>query len=495
MKIQTYGELLRRIQLNQNRIAHQMYTYPDVLEHISEWSGDFEGRTILSLCCLYSIVEDDQKEKVKAQVQAIIEHLDEKTNEFGYLGKPFDENAVDEQQLSGHSWFLRGLCEYYRLFGDEKVFKRIESISDNYLSLLGKSYQNYPDCERGDGGVDGHLTKVVREGWLLSTDIGCAFIMLDGITDAYSVLLTEKLKSVIEIMIKRFTEFDLVKFNFQTHATLSATRGLLRFYKLTGNSEYLEISKKIFQLYTAYGMTLNYANYNWFGKPLWTEPCAIVDSLIVTSQLYAYTKETEYLKYFNRIYLNAIPTSQRINGGAGCEKCLTEQYDGIKIHMYEAYFCCTMRFAEGLKCLVNFQCVKDSEGVLIPYYNDFVCECEDFNISLRKTGNNEKGNIEINVKADTPIKLSLYVPTNTQFNGAGEYKNGLYVIENAIGDIVIEYSSPVCSESRMGHSVLFTGDVLLSRKNNDKKFTPIGSYIDMKSVEEEEQSIQYFWND
>ena len=73
--------------------------------------------------------------------------------------------------------------------------------------------------------------------------------------------------------------------------------------------------------------------------------------------------------------------------------------------MYEAYFCCTMRFAEGLKCLNSFQCVRNSDGILIPYFNDFDCECEDFNISFRKIGNNEKGKIEINVKTDTPIKL------------------------------------------------------------------------------------------
>ena len=39
---------------------------------------------------------------------------------------------------------------------------------------------------------------------------------------------------------------------------------------------------------------------------------------------------------------------QRSNGGAGPNKCVKEDQPILKISMYEAAFCCTMRYAEGL---------------------------------------------------------------------------------------------------------------------------------------------------
>ena len=43
-------------------------------------------------------------------------------------------------------------------------------------------------------------------------------------------------------------------------------------------------------------MTATYENYNWFGnghKETWTEPCAVVDSLILALELYRLTKDVD----------------------------------------------------------------------------------------------------------------------------------------------------------------------------------------------------------
>ena len=40
--------------------------------------------------------------------------------------------------------------------------------------------------------------------------------------------------------------------------------------------------------------------------------------------------------------------AQRINGGAGPNTCVTKTNKVLKVSMYEAHFCCTMRYAEGL---------------------------------------------------------------------------------------------------------------------------------------------------
>ena len=96
-------------------------------------------------------------------------------------------------------------------------------------------------------------------------------------------------------------------------------------------------------------MTLTYENFNWFGRPdTWTEPCAVVDSLILAIELYKITGETQYKKYARRIWFNGLQFCLRGNGGAGPNACVTEEQPFLRVSMYDAVQCCTMRYADGL---------------------------------------------------------------------------------------------------------------------------------------------------
>lgn len=105
-------------------------------------------------------------------------------------------------------------------------------------------------------------------------------------------------------------------------------------------------------------MTYTYQKFNWFGKgDTWTEPCAIVDSIMLAVMLYEATKKEEYRTYAVRIYFNGFATLQRPNGGAGTDTTVSESTDELKCDLYEAYFCCTMRLAEGLWFVDKYQSV------------------------------------------------------------------------------------------------------------------------------------------
>ena len=99
------------------------------------------------------------------------------------------------------------------------------------------------------------------------------------------------------------------------------------------------------------GMTFTYQNLNWWCRPdTWTEPCAIVDSLMLALELYKATKDETYRKTAARIYHNGFSTLQRDNGGAGTDTLVTADspWDYLKARTYEAHFCCSMRLSEGL---------------------------------------------------------------------------------------------------------------------------------------------------
>ncbi|MBE6590599.1 MAG: hypothetical protein E7646_00990 [Ruminococcaceae bacterium] len=343
-------ELQKRIELNLSRLKDDPYYRIEKVfaRKDYDWYGDKEGRALLSFVSHYKI----SKEKIPCMEQMMAQ-MEERTNEKLFFG-PIFTDRIHEQQLSGHSWLLRGLCEYYEQFESPFALKMIRSVCDGlYLPTKGK-YQSYPVDRSGnpDGGVSGKSGLEINS-WILSTDVGCAFMSIDGLSHAYKILSDPDLKKLLDEMIGVYLAIDKKALKVQTHCTLTAARGMMRMYELCGEKAYLDGAKAIYDLYTKDGgMTLSYQNANWWGRhDSWTEPCAIVDSLMLSCMLYKAEKKEEYRRTAARIYHNGLASSQRANGGAGTDTVVSLESGGVDtLHskMYEAYFCCTMRLSEGL---------------------------------------------------------------------------------------------------------------------------------------------------
>lgn len=339
------NELRERIGKNRERLNESYYQIGEVFQPKDyEWPGDKEGRALLAFVSHYRI----DKTKIPCMDQMIAK-LPSVTNRYLYFG-PEENDAIYEQQLSGHSWYLRGLCEYYEQFGGEKVMKILKSTVEHlYYPTIGK-FKSYPTKRtESDGGVSGH-SALVLNGWELSSDVGCAFMSIDGLSHYYSITKDKKTKLLLEEMTDCFISIDKFEIKAQTHCSLTAARGMLRMYMLEKDEKYLNGAINIFSLYINKGMTYTYQNFNWWGRgDTWTEPCAIVDSLMLAVTLYKITGNEEYRRIGARIFHNGFATLQRPNGGAGTDTTVSENTHILKPLMYEAFFCCTMRLAEGLR--------------------------------------------------------------------------------------------------------------------------------------------------
>lgn len=206
--ISAIGELKERIQRNKQRLDCEEYSAPKVFELGAAWPGDWQGRALLALCEHYE-ASNRRDERVLSQINAIVEALPEHTNAHGYFGPLFDGVTVNEQQVSGNSWFIRGLCDYYRITSDKATLKRLNDIGENFLVKLKPFYEKYPLVARNGGGVDGHITENrATDGWLLSSDVGCAFIITDGITDLYDIMRSERVYETIKVMIDKFLPYQ-----------------------------------------------------------------------------------------------------------------------------------------------------------------------------------------------------------------------------------------------------------------------------------------------
>ena len=343
-------ELQDRIALNFNRLntnpyyqIGQVYSPPEY-----DWYGDKEGRALLAFVSHYKI----SSQKIPCMTE-MLAHMEEKTNEQLYFG-PLANHVIHEQQLSGHSWLLRGLCEYYEQFKDAFALRMIKAICQNLYLPTKNRYHTYPVDRhpQNAGDVSGNTWGELN-GWKLSSDVGCAFMSIDGLSHAYLLLKDAEIKELLDEMIEVYLNVDKKALRVQTHCTLTAARGMMRMYDATKDPAYLNGAKSIYTLYTENGgMTYTYQNANWWGRNnTWTEPCAIVDSLMLACELYLAEGKEAYRRTAARIYHNGLATAQRANGGAGTDTVVTREEGGTDTLFskdYEAFFCCTMRLAEGL---------------------------------------------------------------------------------------------------------------------------------------------------
>ncbi len=441
-----------------------MYLAKELFDQNDSWPGDFQGRDILALTSLYKAYEgyEDKQKDVLHQLEDIFAVLDSKVNRYGYFGKELDGVTVNEQQVSSNSWFLRGLVNYYKITLEDKYLTQIRSIVEHFLLPLAPFYDNYPvdRVKNEEGGVSGIVDGTILNGWEVSTDIGCAFIMLDGITAVYEIYRDERVKKLIEHMIDKFLAIDYLSLECQTHATLSCTRGIIRYSQY--NPKYLPDAIHIFDNYLSQGMTYDYANINWFQRfATWTEPCGIIDSMIVARKLYEITGEEKYLDIFNRIYVNSLRTFQRNNGGAGCSTCAVKDSYLLKSFLYEAFFCCTMRLGDCTHYLTDFLFTKEGDTYSVPFPSSFHEKEEDFELDVDGEFYYNGHIIRIDVtELSHPVKLRFRLPEGCKVQD-GKVENRWFTVSiNGTGHY--EYHLDIDINEQNG--IFFYGDMLLTKK-------------------------------
>jgi uncharacterized protein len=344
------GPMRRRADATWTRLAHPAFRAPDVFENVDavDWPGDWVARTLHAHVILGRAL-GHPSEEARAIVATMPEHL----NSEGYFGELIDPAALTEQQIgSPPGWLIRGLLEYQRWTGDDSVAPIIESLRSQIAIPLADWWASYPismDAREANVGDVVGLSTWRSGNWILSSDIGNQFMILDGLTALYEYAPSPELEASIRAGIDRFLEVDLEEANVQTHATLTTLRGILRFYRIVRERSLLEAVTERYSLYRSRGMTAAYANINWFNRPdTWTEPCAIVDSFVLAVDLWRETDDWGYLRDAHLIWHNAIGRGQRGNGGFGCDTCVGFDSPIVRMkNFYEAFFCCTQRSAEG----------------------------------------------------------------------------------------------------------------------------------------------------
>ena len=420
----TRGLLSHRLQRNFDRLETEGYRPETVFKTGEEchwWPGDIEGRTVLGLVLLAQATG-----RAPRFLEAILARFPVKMNSQGYFGDIYPPNTADEQQLSSQGWVLRALCEHYLWKQDAATLELIRRILRNLaLPLQGHYYPTYPirpeDRIHGGGALgERKIVEINGRTFILSSDIGCAFIFMDGVMQAYSIEPDPQLRQLIEEMVARFLAIDLEAIKAQTHATLTALRGLLRWHQLTGNQKLLDAVVDRFDLYKSLAMSENYENWNWFGRPTHSEPCAMVDSFQVALGLWQATGEKQWLEDAHHIAVNAIGSAQQQNGGFGLHTCAgAEGSPWLELNCPEAYWCCTMRGSEGLARIAQraWFIGEHTATLAMPGENRAVLRFKGGDITIdQQSAYPLKGGGRLKLDAvtvSTPITLRFFAPSFT----------------------------------------------------------------------------------
>ncbi len=374
--IHAQGLLEKRLQLSYNRLQDDYFQWESISEINREsFPGDAVGRCINGLALLSQALHQPAPSNLKD----IMANYHELENSEGYFGALLPASRANEDVMAGHNGLLCGLTEYVLWTHDAKATQRLKSVIDSLIIPVRKAIKFYRvDSEEGK-----------KMNWVLSGgDIGQLFLALDGMTRAYTVYPCAGLKATIETAIDRYRKLNLVAISAQTHAMLSATTAIARWYDIQRRFEDLAFAEKLYKQYRDLAMTETYENFNWFNKPEWTEACAVTDSYILSVTLWRLTGRAEYLEDAHHILFNGVLAGQLRNGGFGVSKCVCDQTGVCIVKEHdEAPFCCSMRGAEGLSRALQYSYFIEGDTVTVPFYetNTTTLRLQNGNCTIKET--------------------------------------------------------------------------------------------------------------
>lgn len=351
------GLLKERAELSFRRLQEPYFQWDNVSRvNFEAFPGDALGRTINGLTLLSQALHQPEP----ASLKEIMRRVPEVANTDGYLGPKLPESRANEDTMAGHNGYTYGLVEYALWTKDPAAKGSLGRMVANLFVPARAAIAGYR--ETSEAKVDWHLS---------GGDVGQLFTALDGMTRAYALVPSPEFKATIETAIERYRKLDLVGLSAQTHAMLSATTGILRWYEMHHRPEDLLFAESLYKQYRALAMTETFENYNWFNKPQWTEACGVIDSFILTVNLWRLTGRAQYLEDAHLILFNGLLPGQLHNGGFGTGPCVGHATGACRTRMHsEAAFCCSMRGGEGLARAIQYSYFQDKDTMVLPFYSD-----------------------------------------------------------------------------------------------------------------------------
>ena len=481
------GLLKARAELSFRRLQEPYFQWDHVSRvNFGPFPGDAIGRTINGLTLLSQALNQPEP----ASLKDIMRHVPSLANPDGYLGPKLPESRANEDTMAGHNGYTYGLAEYALWTKDPETKESLRRMVANLFVPARAAIAGYR--ETSEAKVDWHLS---------GGDVGQFFTTLDGMTRAYALVPSPEFKATIETAIERYRKLDLVGLSAQTHAMLSAATGILRWHEMHHRPEDLAFAETLYKQYRAFAVTETFENYNWFNKPQWTEACGVIDSFILTVDLWRQTGRANYLEDAHLILFNGLLPGQLHNGGFGTGPCVGHATGTCRTKLHsEAAFCCSMRGGEGIARAIQYSYFQNKDTVVLPFYSNGTATlrfAEGTCKVRQETGYPHKGQVRLEVlesQLNAEKKWRFFVPSwalkdsfEIRVNGKKEKPRladsfaeiTLPIVRGTVVEVVFQQERgprpAVQEELAKGATRYFDGPLLLgsATENTDESLTPI----------------------
>jgi hypothetical protein len=390
----------------------------EVDRRYTNFSGDVSGRFI-ELATLTSPPGKPSPATLAPVLAAISHHQNSRFQKLdGHFGVDIDltKELVEDSPplclLWGNARLLVGLIVSAREYGDPQVLAAAKRLGDFYVATSDQLCNPQREAEYRASGTWGHS---------YTCDY---FPAIEGLAMLYCTTKDERYLKQAQQMAEFFTKFDALP-NDHSHGNLSAWRGILQLYEITGDRKYLDRAQAKWDLAVKGGFVWQIGGIGEQWRPFYRagETCSQADWLRFCLDLWRFTGETRYLDVADRLLHNQYPVSQCDTGGYG-----DLYFDGdadagpiAAIGTLEADYCCCFAGPLALHFLKSYLAVGSERGIYVNLPFDFTASVKaggrDWRVAVRTSLDGDTGEAIMDValapedgRADAQTTLWLRMP-------------------------------------------------------------------------------------
>jgi hypothetical protein len=371
-----------------------------------EWSGDVSGRYIevMSLTSSTGPATRDLLRELLPAVPALQRADGHFGGEIGDAAKQLEYRQ--QPVFWGNTRLLVGLITAARELGQPALLEPAKRIGDFYVPL-----------------VDALCVPQNADRWKNEAQDSFSFITdffpaVEGLALLYGATHEKRYLDAAERMAAFFLQFDHEP-NGHSHGNLSAWRGILELYELTGKAQYGEQSIRKWERVTSQGFVwpIGGSGEGWshggglknaVGGRSITEACADSDWLRFNLKLWHCTGQTVYLDAAERHVHNQYLANQAVNGGHGHRPVLVDgqgQITGLDgAAACDATWCCSLHGPLGLEYLKSYLAAGSDSGVFVNFPLDFASKVTSRGVAWTVTCRAKPD--YLNGRAELDIELS-----------------------------------------------------------------------------------------
>jgi len=373
----------------------------EVERRYTNFSGDVSGRFI-ELTALTSPAGQKSPATLAPVLAAITR---ERNSQFqkpdGHFGVDVDltkEGLAEDSPticlLWGNARLLAGLVVCAREYDDPAALDAAKRLGDFYVATADQLCDPQRDSDYRASGTYGH-------------SYTCNYFpAIEGLAMLYRETNDGRYLAQAQRMAEFFSRFDVLPID-HSHGNLSAWRGILYLYEITGDRKYLDRARAKWDTAVAGGYVwpIGGIGERWDVFYRAGETCSEADWLRFCLDLWRFTGETRYLEVADRLLHNQYPASQCENGGYG-----DLYFDGDPIagpfaadSMLEADYCCCFAGPLALHIAKSYLASGSDRGIYVNFALDFASSVKAGGRDWRVAVRTDSGASAIGVNMDVTL--------------------------------------------------------------------------------------------